>query len=66
MQSVKSKVVSVHTMKAYRGVYKHSCTHSMKFSCASSHVKILKFSVSETDSVPEMLENFNIVTQLLA
>jgi hypothetical protein len=39
----------------------------MKFSRASTSVRILKFSkVSETDSVPETLENFNILTRLLA
>jgi hypothetical protein len=39
----------------------------MKFYRASSHVKVLKFSdVSGTDSVSEMLENFNILTPLLA
>ena len=41
--------------------------YSMKFYRASSHVKGLKFSdVSGTDSVPETLENYNILTRLLA
>ena len=39
----------------------------MKFFRASSCVKILKFcNVSGTESVPETLENFNILTQLIA
>ena len=39
----------------------------MKFSRASSRVKILQFcDVSGTDSVPETSENFNILTRLLA